>query len=307
MAEEHVWGSSDERRAQRRPDTTVGRSWRLGITLTAALAMSGCALWLHAERSDIGGSLLSDSILRPPAVHGDSLRAKMTSLMQRDLCCRTGMLAAMPPSLAVHWKGNCGEPTNPAPRDGDPLSPGGEHVLPTFDTWKVCMEPTSPDPAPAPPPPPPPLPRTSVQATTTAPPTTLAPPPAGTPAPVVEQAPWYCQGLESLSGQHGSLTTGVGGSECRWYIHTAAANIYLNLDVTIKGPDSHVLIYQGDETQHFMHADVLNFAVCPFLDSFVHPPVKRPRLLCVYACVSTCVWAFVCVRTRMRVYVCVRV
>jgi hypothetical protein len=55
---------------------------------------------------------------------------------------------------------------------------------------------------------------------------------------------------------------GVGGEDCRWYIYSpGAAQLHLNLAVSLQGPDAHVLIYEGAETQVYMHEDVLNAAV----------------------------------------------
>ena len=55
---------------------------------------------------------------------------------------------------------------------------------------------------------------------------------------------------------------GVSGEDCRWYIYSpGAAQLYLNLAVSLQGPDAHVLIYEGAETQVYMHEDVLNAAV----------------------------------------------
>jgi hypothetical protein len=66
------------------------------------------------------------------------------------------------------------------------------------------------------------------------------------------------------------------GSDCRWYIYSPGAGaIYLNMQIHMSGPDSQVLIYQGAETQTFMHEDVLNAAVCAPAPRLLPPPNLR--------------------------------
>jgi hypothetical protein len=62
---------------------------------------------------------------------------------------------------------------------------------------------------------------------------------------------------------HGSFRALVGaGNDCRWYIYSpAAAKINLNMRIYVSGPSSQVLIFQGEETNTYMHEDVLNAAV----------------------------------------------
>ena len=195
MAAPHVaqeWGDEGEGQPAKRgnAEPTSARIRRWGVALTTAVACACSALWLAGE----GGSRSTRALGELAAAAGSSrtrphtAKARMSSLMQRDFCCRKTTLAQMPTALALHWRGGCGDSHSPG-RDGDPVSPTGEHVLPHFDTWKVCMANDTPPPPPPPLPPPPPPP---------------APPPTTTPAP-----PWQCEGLENLHGREGSLTAGI--------------------------------------------------------------------------------------------------
>lgn len=196
-AEDGKWGEEEERRKRSEADPTSARARRWGIAVTTAVACACSALWLSGEE---GGGVKSrrTSVLGDLAASAGFLRttsladkAHMLSLMQRNFCCRKTTLALMPTALALHWRGGCDDMHSPR-KGGDPVSPTGEHVLPHFDTWKVCMANDSP---------------TLLPPDTSVPPPTLPPPVPSTtttPAP-----PWQCEGLENLHGRSGSLTAGT--------------------------------------------------------------------------------------------------
>ena len=71
----------------------------------------------------------------------------------------------------------------------------------------------------------------------------------------------------------------MGGYDCRWFIYSpGAAQLHLNLAVSVHGTDAQLLIYEGAETQVYMHEDVLNATVFAPTQKIVRDAMSRPRL-----------------------------
>jgi hypothetical protein len=260
--------------ATRRSDavTRPGR-WRIAlVTAGFALAAAGCVSQVRSRPGTRHALLGGGGASRP--------RADLTALVGIDESA---------PAAALEWEKKHPDAENTVIEYMDDLwgeSVGAEHerkekVLEaeqqTKTTAVAVLQPTT-QPA-------------------TTPPLTTTPAPALLPGCETQASPPVrCDGLQEVHTSDGTISAG-GGHDCRWYIYSpGASKLHINLAVSVHGPDAQLLIYEGAETQVYMHEDVLNAAVrAPGRKSVRDALSPRvPATFCVLA-LAACSHCLVCV------------